>query len=146
MKIRGIFGLAGAAIAGIYLTSEEGKLARLSLQKKKTALEPIVKDLLTQANDVISGAKELNSDEIRANIELLVNEAKDSLINLDLERAIDTIKDAVKVASRKINEASNEVSKEKRVSKKTKTTKKPVAKKATTKSTAKATPKAKAKK
>ena len=128
--------IAGAAIGGIYLTSEEGKNARATLLKKKSTFEPIVKDLLKQANEVLEGSKSINSKEVKANIDLLVDEAKNTLVELDLDKAADTIKEAIKVSSKKIrialNEAESQVLKE---SKGTKTTKKVTAKKTTTKKT-----------
>lgn len=114
MKIRSIFWMAAAAVAGIYLTSEEGKKARQALQKKKSAIGPIVKDLVKQANEVLEGSKQLDSDAIKLNVNKLVNEAKSILINLDLDKAIKTSKEAIKVATKKINEASNDITKAKR--------------------------------
>ena len=116
MGVKTLFAMAAAAVGGIYLTSEEGKKAREALQKKKSTFEPIIKDLLKQANSVLEGSKKINSDEIRANVEVLVNEAKKTLIDLDIEKAADGIRDAIKVASKKIRLAANE------------TIKKPVAK------------------
>lgn len=114
MKLKSLFLMAGAAVAGIYLTSEEGKKARQALQKKKSAIEPIVKDLIKQANEILDGSKQLDSDSLKLSVNKLVNEAKDILINLDLDKTIDVSKEAIKVATRKINEASNDVSKAKR--------------------------------
>ena len=122
MGVKTLFAMAAAAVGGIYLTSEEGKKAREALQKKKSTFEPIIKDLLKQANSVLEGSKKINSDEIRANVEVLVNEAKKTLIDLDIEKAADGIRDAIKVASEKIRIATNE-SKKKPVAK-AKTTKK----------------------
>jgi len=121
MKIKSLFLMAGAAVAGIYLTSEEGKKARLALQKKKSAIQPIIKDLIKQANDVLDGSKQLDSDKLKLSVNKLVDEAKSILINLDLDKAVETSKEAIKVASKKINEASNDVAKAKRkaVTKKT---------------------------
>lgn len=100
--------VAGAAIGGIYLTSDEGKNARNSLLKKKSAFEPIVKDLLKQSNDILEGSKNIDSKEVKANIDLLVTEAKQTLIDLDLDKAAETIKEAIRVASKKIRIAVNE--------------------------------------
>lgn len=111
MGLKTLFAMAAAAVGGIYLTSEEGKKAREALQKKKSTFEPIIKDLLVQANNVLEGSKKINSDEVRANVELLVNEAKKTLIDLDLEKAADGIKAAIKVASEKLRVASNETKK-----------------------------------
>ena len=116
MGVKTLFAMAAAAVGGIYLTSEEGKKAREALQKKKSTFEPIIKDLLKQANSVLEGSKKINSDEIRANVEVLVNEAKKTLIDLDIEKAADGIRDAIKVASEKIRIATNE-SKKKPVAK-----------------------------
>lgn len=104
-----MFVAAAAAVAGIYLTSEEGKKAREALKKKKSTFEPIIKDLIKQANEVLEGTRQINSDEIRANIEVLVNEAKGTLTAIDLEKTVDTIKDAIKVATKKIRTAANDV-------------------------------------
>lgn len=104
-----MFVAAAAAVAGIYLTSEEGKKAREALKKKKSTFEPIIKDLIKQANEVLEGTRQINSDEIRANIEVLVNEAKGTLTTIDLEKTVDTIKDAIKVATKKIRTAANDV-------------------------------------
>ena len=114
MKLKSIFLMAAAAVAGIYLTSDEGKKARQALQKKKSAIEPIIKDLLTQANEVLDGSKQLDSDAIKLNINKLVTEAKNTLINLDLDKAIKTSREAIKIATKKINDASNDVTKAKR--------------------------------
>ena len=111
MAVKTLFAMAAAAVGGIYLTSEEGKKAREALQKKKSTFEPIIKDLLKQANSVLEGSKKINSDEIRANVEVLVNEAKKTLIDLDIEKAADGIRDAIKVASKKIRLATNETRK-----------------------------------
>lgn len=121
MALKTLFAMAAAAVGGIYLTSEEGKKAREALQKKKSTFEPIIKDLLVQAGEVLEGSKKINSDEVRANVEMLVNEAKKSLIDVDLEKAADTIKSAIKVATEKLRIASNETKK--------KTIKKPLTKK-----------------
>lgn len=122
MGVKTLFAMAAAAVGGIYLTSEEGKKAREALQKKKSTFEPIIKDLLKQANSVLEGSKKINSDEIRANVEVLVNEAKKTLIDLDIEKAADGIRDAIKVASEKIRIATNES--KKKPAAKSKTTKK----------------------
>ena len=106
--------IAASAVAGIYLTSDEGKNARKALQKKKIALEPIIKDLIKQANAILDGTGELNSEQLRSNVDLLVNETKKSLIDLDLDKASETIKDAIRVASTKLSDASNDVEKVKR--------------------------------
>lgn len=111
MSLKTLFAMAAAAVGGIYLTSEEGKKAREALQKKKSTFEPIIKDLLVQAGEVLEGSKKINSDEVRANVETLVNEAKKTLIDLDLEKAADGIKAAIKVASEKLRVASNETKK-----------------------------------
>lgn len=147
MGLKTWIAMAGAAVAGIYLTSEEGKKAREALKKKKSTFEPIIKDLLKQANEVLDGTKKINSEEIRANVELLVNEAKNTLVSIDLEKTVDTIKDAIQVASKKIRVASNDaetqtisvkkvatkpVAKKPTTTSKTTGTKKPVAKKTTT--------------
>jgi len=133
MKIKSILLMAGAAVAGIYLTSEEGKKARQALQKKKSAIEPVIKDLIKQANEVLDGSKKINSDEIRLNVNKLVDEAKAILVNLDLDKAVETSKEAIKVASKKINEASNDVTKAKRKVATKKATAKAPAKKAASK-------------
>lgn len=137
MGVKTWVAMAAAAVAGIYLTSEEGKKAREALKKKKSTFEPVIKDLLKQANEVLDGTKKINSEEIRANIELLVNEAKNTLVSIDLEKTVDTIKDAIKVASKKIRDASNESDTKVVPVKKVQTTKaapakKPVAAKTTT--------------
>lgn len=100
--------IAAAAMGGIYLVSDEGKGARENLLKKKSSFEPVVKDLLKQANEVLDGKKEINSKEIKANIDLLINEAKKTLIDLDLDKTTETIKEAIRVASKKIRIAANE--------------------------------------
>ena len=123
MKFKSIFWMAAAAIAGIYLTSDEGKKARQGLQKKKSAIEPIIKDLIKEANQVLEGSKQLNSDAIKLNINKLISEAKSILLNLDLDKTIKTSKEAIKVATQKINEASNDVIKSKRKATKAKVVK-----------------------
>ena len=116
--------ITGAAIGGIYLTSEEGKKARESLLKRKSAYEPIVRDLIKQSNEVLEGTKTIDSKEVKANIDMLINEAKKSLIELDLDKATETVKDAIRVASKKIRIAVNETEKELNASKKKITAKK----------------------
>ena len=108
MKFKSIFLIIASAIAGIYLTSPEGKNAREALKKKKSAFEPIIKDLLKQANLLLSGAKEINSEEIKTNVNFLLKSAKKQLLNIDLEKALETIQDAIKVANSKIRKAYNE--------------------------------------
>ena len=112
--------IAASAVAGIYLTSDEGKNARKALQKKKIALEPIIKDLIKQANAILDGTGELNSEQMRANVDLLVGETKKSLLELDLDKTSETIKDAIRVASNKLSDASNDVEKVKRAQGKSK--------------------------
>lgn len=124
MALKTLFSMAAAAIGGIYLTSDEGKKAREALQKKKSTFEPIIKDLLKQAGEILEGSKKINSDEIRANTEKLISEAKNTLVDIDPEKAIDTIQEAIKVASKKIREASNTVDKRKKVAPKKATVKK----------------------
>ncbi|WKX02691.1 hypothetical protein [Candidatus Mycoplasma mahonii] len=114
MGIKTIILMGVAAVAGIYLTSEEGKNARKSLQKKKSVLLPVVRELLNEVNSMLEGSKEIKSDEIRANIEKIVSEIKLSLINLDLEKAFETSKKAIKVASAKLNDTSNVIDRAKR--------------------------------
>ena len=112
-KIRSILMMVGSAIAGIYLTSEEGELARKNLQKRRKVFQPIIKDIIKQANDVLDGSKDLNSTEIRANIEKVVQEVRESIKKIDLEKAIQTSREAIKVAYKKINDISNEMNKQK---------------------------------
>lgn len=143
MGLKVWFVAAAAAVAGIYLTSEEGKKAREAIAKKRSTFEPVIKDLLKQANQVLDGSRKINSSEIRANVEILVNEAKNTLVSIDLEKTIDTIKEAIQVSTRKIREASNETTKHtqvvsvKKVEAKPakKTAAKPAAKKAPVKKT-----------
>ncbi len=138
MKIKTILLMAAAAVGGIYLTSEEGKDARKALQNKKSILLPVIKDLLKEANLILEGSREINSDEIRANVEKIVKEVKLSLTNLDLEKSIDVSRKAIKVASNKLNDISNESSKQKKTTTKSKlVTSKAEPKKATAKSSAK---------
>ncbi len=110
--LRKLLLISVAAIGGIYLTSEEGKQARASLMKKKSTFEPIIKDLLKQVNEVLEGSKQINSDEIRANVNLLVKEAKQAIVEIDLEKTVESVRDAIRVASRKIREAENEFEKD----------------------------------
>lgn len=98
-----------AAVGGIYITSEEGKQARAALMRKKSSFEPIVKDLMKQLNEVLEGSKQVNSDEVRANINMLVKEAKQTIVEIDFEKTVEVVRDALKVASRKIREAENEM-------------------------------------
>lgn len=100
--------ILGAAVGGIYLTSEEGKKAREAIRRKKSTFSPIIKDLLKQANNVLDGSQKINSTEIKANIEKLISDAKKTLSEIDLEKTIEYIKDAIKVASKKISDAANE--------------------------------------
>lgn len=116
-----IFLIASAAIGGIYLTSDEGKHARETLLKKKSAFEPIIKDLIEKANEVLEGNEKIDSEEVKANIDKIVVEAKQSLLELDLDQTMETIKEAIRVASKKIrlsmNEAEQEISHSKIVNK-----------------------------
>lgn len=112
--LKKMFLIAASAVGGIYLTSEEGKNAREVLMKKKSLFQPIVKDLTKEINDVLEGSKELNSKEVKANIESLLDEAKKALVEIDLDKTVETVRDAIKVASKKIREASNEVEKTKK--------------------------------
>jgi DNA polymerase III delta prime subunit len=100
--------ILASVIGGIYLTSEEGAKTRKKLLKKKSIFKPIIKDLLKQTNEILEGNKEIKSDEIKANIEKIISEAKIILINLDLEKTTETIQEAIKVASKKIRIAMNE--------------------------------------
>lgn len=111
MKISKIILFAAAFVGGIYITSEEGKQVRQVLEKKKSTFKPIINDLLEQANKVLKGSQSIKSSQIRANIDRLVTEAKTTLVEIDLEKTIDKIKEAVRVASKKIREAFNEVEK-----------------------------------
>lgn len=106
---RKLFLVVAAAVGGIYLTSEEGKNARIALLQKKNTFEPIIKDLLRQAQDVLEGSKRINTNEIRVNIDMLINEAKNSLIDMDFDATISTIREAIAVASKKIRLASEEI-------------------------------------
>ena len=129
--------VVSAAMGGIYLTSDEGKNARESLLKRKSAFEPIIKDLLKQSNEILEGTKSIDSNEVKANIDMLLNEAKQTLIDLDLDKTAETIKEAIRISSKKIrialNESEKEITKlENKKYKKTptkKTTKKAVSKK-----------------
>ena len=120
MKLKTILLMGAAAVGGIYLTSEEGKAARKSIQKKKTVLMPAIKELITEANLILEGSKEIKSDEVKANIQKILNEVKISLSNLDIEKAFETSKKAIKVASNKINDVSNQVDKAKKTTTKSK--------------------------
>lgn len=104
--------IAASAVGGIYLTSDEGKNVRKALLEKKSTFKPIIDDLLKQANEVLEGTKDLESEELKLNLDKLVNEAKVSLIELDLDKTMETIKDAIKVASKQIRKASAETEKE----------------------------------
>ncbi|NQZ66131.1 MAG: hypothetical protein HRT99_02855 [Mycoplasmatales bacterium] len=132
--IKKILLIAGAAIGGIYLTSEEGKDARKNILKKKSFYEPIIRELLDQANEILEGKKYINSKEVKANIDLLVYDAKKTLIDLDLDKTVDTIKEAIRVASKKIRIAMNETDTKPKNSKKPSTSKKTsISKKSTNK-------------
>jgi len=139
MNIKTILLMGVAAVGGIYLTSDEGKDARKALQKKKSILLPVVKDLLKEANEILDGSKEIKSDEIRANIEKIVKEVKLSLVNLDLEKAVETSKKAIRVASLKLNDVSNKSNKSLKTTTKSKT--KTIASKTKTTKTTKTTKK-----
>lgn len=106
---RKLFLVVAAAVGGIYLTSEEGKNARIALLQKKNTFEPIIKDLLRQAQDVLEGSKRISTNEIRVNIDMLINEAKNYLIDMDFDATISTIREAIAVASKKIRLASEEI-------------------------------------
>ena len=125
--IKKLFLVAASAVGGIYLTSEEGKNAREALLKKKSVFSPVLKDLTNELNAALEGSKQLNSKEVKANVDKLISEAKVILLELDVDKATDTIREAIKVASKKIREASNEIeksSKTKKVTKKPNKTKK----------------------
>lgn len=109
--LRKLLLIAGAAIGGIYLTSDEGKNARESLLKKKSTFEPIIKDLIAQSNEILEGTKSIDSKEVKANIDLLVDETKKSLLELDLDKTAETIKEAIRVASKKLRVAMVEAEK-----------------------------------
>ena len=112
--------ITGAAVAGIYLTSEEGKKAREGLLKKKNAFQPIISDLSQRATEALEESKEINSKEVKANIEQLVEEAKQIIVDIDLEKTVEMIKDAIQVASKKIRKAIEETEKTNQKPKKTK--------------------------
>ena len=114
-KLRSLLLLVGSAIAGIYLTSEEGENVRRNLLKRRKVFQPIIKDILKQANEVLEGSKDLNSTEIRANIEKAVEEVKASIRKIDLEKAIQVSREAIKVAYKKINDVSNDMNKQKQL-------------------------------
>ena len=119
--IKKILLMAGAAVAGIYLVSDEGKNARKALLKKKSLLEPVIKDLISQSNSVLDGTGELHSDQIRANIDLIVKDVRKTLLNLDLETVTTSIKEAIKVSARQLTSLENDVIKVKRAESKLKT-------------------------
>ena len=103
--------ITGAAVAGIYLTSEEGKKAREGLLKKKNAFQPIISDLTQRATEALEESKEINSKEVKANIEHLVDEAKQIIVDIDLDKTVEMIKEAIQVASKKIRKAIQETEK-----------------------------------
>ena len=103
--------ITGAAIAGIYLTSEEGKKAREGLLKKKNAFQPIISDLTKRAVDALEESKEINSKEVKANIELLIEEARQVILDIDLDKTVEMVQDAIRVASKKIRKAVEETEK-----------------------------------
>ncbi|MCK5807268.1 MAG: hypothetical protein KAG91_02650, partial [Mycoplasmataceae bacterium] len=103
--------ITGAAVAGIYLTSEEGKKAREGLLRKKNAFQPIISDLTKRATEALEESKEINSKEVKANIEQLVEEAKKIIVDIDLEKTVEMIKEAIQVASKKIRKAIDETEK-----------------------------------
>ena len=103
--------IAGAAVAGIYLTSEEGKKAREGLLKKKNAFQPIISDLSKRATEALEESKEINSKEVKANIEQLVEEAKKIILDINLEKTVDAIQEAIQVASKKIRKAIEDTEK-----------------------------------
>ena len=109
-----LFLVAASAVGGIYLTSDEGKNARETLMKKKSIFQPIIKDLTNEMNQVLEGSKELNSKEVKANIEKLIDEAKQVLLEIDLDKTVETAREAIKVASKKIREANIEAAKQKK--------------------------------
>ena len=115
MKIKSLFLAFASVVAGIYLTSPEGKKAREGFRKKKSTFEPVIKDLLKQAQLILDGAKEISSVELRQNIRSLTNSAKNQLLKIDLEKSLETIQEAIKVASKKIRKAFNETKNPKQI-------------------------------
>lgn len=108
MKLKSIFLTIAAAIGGIYLTSEEGKRARDALQKKKSTFDPIIKSLVSESTKLLEGSSKISSEEARANISLLASQAKKILLDIDLEKTLDSVQEAIQVASKKIRKAYNE--------------------------------------
>lgn len=103
--------VVASVVGGIYLTSDEGKNARIAILKRKSAIEPIIKDLLSQANKALAGAEKVSAEDVRANINKLVNEARDIITTLDFDATLATIREAISVSSRKIRRAMDEVEK-----------------------------------
>ncbi|RTZ69220.1 MAG: hypothetical protein DSZ21_00260 [Tenericutes bacterium] len=110
-KISTLLAMAAAAVGGIYLTSDEGAKARKSLLEKKNALKPVIDDLKKQSIEVLEGTKKIDSDEIRANVQTLVEEARKVLLEFDVDKTIETSQKAIQLAQRKIREASEETNK-----------------------------------
>jgi len=110
-KITTLLAMAAAAVGGIYLTSDEGAKARKALHEKKNALKPVIEDLKKQTLEILEGTKEIDSDEIRVNIKLLIKEARKVLLEFDVDKTIESSKKAIQVAQRKIREANAEANK-----------------------------------
>ena len=107
--LKGLLLIAAAAVGGIYLTSQESGNLRKSINEKKEVFSPIINDLKSNASKVLDGSQQIDSEEIRANIDMLVSEARKTIMEIDFEQALETIKEAIQVASKKIREAMNEL-------------------------------------
>ena len=108
-SLKSVLLIAASVVGGIYITSEEGKKARKVLEKRKSVFKPIVDDLLQKSKKILDGSETIDSDEVKANIEYLTSEAKNTLLSINLDDAIETIREAIKVSSKKIREAFSEL-------------------------------------
>ena len=109
MKVSTLLFLIGATAVGVHLQSEEGEKNRKKLKEHVDNLSPIVNDVIKKLEATASRSETIKSDEIRANVEMKVNEVKNSISKVDAKKVGDAAEDAIKAASKKIRDIRTQI-------------------------------------
>ncbi len=109
MKLSTLLFLIGGTAAGIHLQSKEGEDSRKKLKKHIDNLTPLVNDVFKQLEAVLNDSENVESDEIRANVEKTVSNVKKTIEKVDASKVGETTEKAIKIASQKIRDLKMQV-------------------------------------
>ncbi len=103
--------IAGSLIGvGMLLAPKDGKSLRSDLREHYDAkLAPIIKDLNKKAADLYKQTKDIDSDEIKANLRKKISDVQDAIKNLDAKSAGKATVDGIKKASSTLAHVAKDV-------------------------------------